>query len=735
MEEPAADPSRLWGRLIFLGGILIVAAVALALHVRAVERLPIDYDEDDYLAAAQRYAAALRIGDWQWIINYDYNYEHPPLTKLADAAAILPLPSAPLVPERPSTDAPAASLPEPQFHVVRFVSAAFGTLEVLALAILNPLAGFFLAIQTWQLKYTSQIMLEPLPALTSALAVLLYAKARASLPRLRASWLALSAVALGLTAASKYVYCIAGLAVLADWLWATAPARDEGRCIRARSLIRWLAPIFVWGAIAIAVFFLFDPRLWTDPFNRLKQSLQFHLDYAQSQHVRDAGFPFWQPFVWLSGSVPWHPGVFVLSIDLYISLLAVLGFRRLWRRKRVFALWLVAALAFLTWWTTKWPQYILILNAPLCLAAAEGFMASVGEPLAERWKRRRGAVRPAVPAARARSETLAARWKELRLAMPWLLPGAVALSLLAVFPLIYQAAMALTDFNGVSIRDGIQGGVWRAVWQGLTGQAHAVPMDLLVSAPSTAQKVHFAGPAVLLQLFGGTGADVLFFNVLWMALTVGLQAAFGIGVALLLNRPGLRLASWWRSILILPWAIPEFVGAMFWLRLFEPQYGWIPEGMPHDIPLPSYLSDKNFALIVLVIAATWYGFPLIMLAASAALKLVPLEVYDAAALDGAAGWTQFRHITWPLLLPLVVPAVIIRSVFAFNQFYLFYVMRPPFPLTTWATISFFFFNVIGPSGGQFAVSAAINIFTVFILIGLILVFNRWTRAAEGVTYA
>jgi ABC-type sugar transport system permease subunit len=138
-------------------------------------------------------------------------------------------------------------------------------------------------------------------------------------------------------------------------------------------------------------------------------------------------------------------------------------------------------------------------------------------------------------------------------------------------------------------------------------------------------------------------------------------------------------------------------------------------------------------LSTLLIGATWIGWPLIMLAAAAGLKMIPPDVYDAAAIDGAGRFSRFRSITWPLLLPLLVPAIIIRSIFAFNQFYLFVVMQSPYPLFTLATLSYYIFDI--SSGGQFAVSAAINVFTVAMLIIFILMFNRWSRASEGVTYA
>lgn len=732
---------KIFQRILLILAVLAVGGVALGVRLRAVDMLPVDYDEDDYLGAGQRYAQAIRAGDLQAIIDYRYNYEHPPLTKIVYALTMLPLPEAPLIPELSSTAAPVRNLPSPHFERARLSSAAFGTLEAMALAVVNPLAGLLLGLHTWTIKYTSQIMLEPLPALASLLAVLFYAQYSEATGLRKAgrrgwAWLLLSALALGVTAASKYPYCMAGVAILVDWLWNRRPWAEESE--RALALRGWLLPVLAWGLVAVAVFVALNPRLWADPIARLQESLFYHGGYAQSAHVQRAGFPPWQPLVWLMGPVPWHPGVFVVALDVYISVLAALGFGRLWQRRRVFALWLLIALVFLLFWPTKWPQYILILTAPLSLAAAEGVMLTVGEPLAG-WLRRRRESRAAAPvslAARAdaRLQGRLSR-RDLRRALPWLVPGLLALGLIAIFPLIYQAAMAVTDFNAISIRDGIQGGVWRAAWSGLTGQEEPVGIDL--GQGSRSKEVHYAGPRVLLQLLFGAAPELLVFNIMWTGLSVALQTGLGLAAALLLHRRGLCFRTAWRSILILPWAIPEFVGALVWLRIFEPRYGWLvlAQNVPKDVNLPSWFENPAQTLVILLIAATWYGFPFVMLAASAGLKLVPEEVYDAAAIDGAGGWRLFRYITWPLLLPLVTPAVIIRSIFAFNQFYLFYTLRTNFPMLTFASVSYYFFTPSGPFGGQFAVSAAINIFTVLVLVALILWFDRVSRAAEGVTYA
>jgi arabinogalactan oligomer/maltooligosaccharide transport system permease protein len=210
-------------------------------------------------------------------------------------------------------------------------------------------------------------------------------------------------------------------------------------------------------------------------------------------------------------------------------------------------------------------------------------------------------------------------------------------------------------------------------------------------------------------------------------------------VAWLLHQRGVRFRGWWRAIYILPWAIPEFVGALIWMQIFDPRYGWFflgtsfadTPGYPLAQQLSLWQENPTAALLVLLIAGTWLGFPLIMLAASAGFKMIPHDVYDAAAIDGAGGWQQFRTITWPLLLPLLAPALIIRGIFAFNQFYLFYVLNPPWPLTTLASLSFFVFD----GAGRYAISAVINIFTVVLLIVFLLWFNRLSRAGEGVTYA
>ncbi len=703
-------------RLLLISTVILVTLIALNARLTAVDKLPIDYDEDDYMRAGQLYAQGIQRGDWSVFTRENYRTEHPPLTKIINGLVMAGLPPAPEIPDRPTTADPASSLPQPHLDDVRTAHAIFGTLEVLVLSLLNPLAGLLLAIHTWTIKYTSQVMLEALPALTSLLVVVFYLKSKGRFNK----WSLLSAIMLGLTAASKYPYTMVGVTVLVHWLWESRPGRSDED---TRSVWQWLKPILAWGVIALVIFFLADPYLWPDPINRLRDSITYHSRYAATaSEVREANFPIWQPLVWLAQSVPWNSDVFPVSLDAFILLFAIFGLKRLWQKHRVFALWLIILFVFLLFWPTKWPQYVLMLTVPLALSAAEGLRAVIWEPFSH-WVQRARLNEVKRPT----RQQIKIAWRETRQAFPWLVPGLIVLGSIALFPLIYQIAMSLTDLNVLSLRDGMRGGVWRAVGAGLSGQAQ--PVDVALFERHTSNQVHYAGPQILLQLLAGRYADLVVFEFVWTVTAVFSQTALGVGVALMLSRAGVRFKGWWSTLFILPWAIPEFVGAIAWFNIFEPTNGWISL-LTHK-PF-EWQSSPTTTLLVLLIVGLWMGWPLMMLAAIAGLKMIPPDVYDAAAVDGAQGWTRFWAVTWPLLLPVLAPALIIRTILTFNQFYLFYVMRPPFPSFTLSTTAFFFFDATTRFGGQFGVAAAINVFTVIALLVLVIWFTRrkQTQVAE-----
>ena len=708
--------------LLYLLSILLVTAVAFGLRIRAVNSLPIDYDEDDYLRAGQEYAHLIRTSDWSGFLETNYRPEHPPLAKIIIGLSILSAPEEPLTPETATSAGPNNHLPRDLVKPARTLNAIFGTVTVVILAMVNPLAGLLLAAHTFTIKYVSQIMLEAFPALTSLIVAISYLKWKQSKRSGLSGWLILSAISLGLTAASKYLYCVVGIAILADWFM---DAREQES---VKSSLRTAA---LWGALAIVIFFLFDPYLWPNPIARLGESIFYHAGYSSSAtEVQNAGYPIWQPVFWLFFSpTVWHKGVFPFPFDPFITTLALFGLKRLWEKERLYILWLGIGMAFLLVWPTKWPQYIITLTVPLSFAAAEGIFL-FRDNLLEWWQARK---------TRAKVQYTKI---EKRRALPWLIPGLIAFAILTLFPLLFQFGVSMTNFNTASIRDGFNGGIWRSISQGITGQLPTMPANIQAHP----DKVNFVGLNLYPDIFSfitySNGNSILFFNVLWTVLSVLLQCGLGVGVALLLWQRGVRLGKFWQALFILPWAIPEMIGAMMWVNIFSPGKGWLAlavQAFGADMPfgfLNGWEKSVDLRLVVFLISAVWYGFPFMMLAASIGLKTVPKEVLDAAAIDGASIWQTFRYVIWPMLVPLLIPAIIVRGIFAFNQFYLFQAFG--FWNATLATLSYNIFNPtsgFGRNGGQFAISATINIITVILLMIFVMLFNRWSKAGEGVTYA
>ena len=211
--------------------------------------------------------------------------------------------------------------------------------------------------------------------------------------------------------------------------------------------------------------------------------------------------------------------------------------------------------------------------------------------------------------------------------------------------------MSLTDLRSRHLRDGLQGGVIREGLGGLAGQIPAVPFDF----DQAGEHVVYVGADLLNGFqqgfwFGGnTSAAVITFSIIWMVLSVFFQAVLGISVALVLERPGVRFANAWRVLFILPWAIPEAVGAIAWMDIAHPQQGLLAQLVGGDGPVAR---SPELSLLVLLLAATWMGWPLWMLVATAGLRTIPRSIHEAAASRGVR-WRPFAQVTLPLLLPLL----------------------------------------------------------------------------------
>jgi|UniRef100_UPI00404A020F hypothetical protein len=346
-----------------LGAVGLLTALALLLHGQAA-RLPVDFDEDDYMRAGQIFADEIRTGNPGILLENNYRIEHPQFVKILIATVMLSMEPIQRIPELPVTANPYELMHRPTLAAVRRMESAFGVLAVTTLALVSPVAALLLATSTWVIKYTSQVMLEAVPLLFSLLGVALYELARSAsnARRRRLAYLA-SAIGIGLAVGAKYPYAIAGLAIVVDRLRRTR----RGEPIRIKDAIGW-------SAIAALAFFAVNPYLWSDPIGRLIASAAYHPEYATSEQVQSTGFPAWQQLIWLMQSVPWHDAqnIFAVKFDAWMLPLALVGLIPLARNRPVYAIWLGLGAVALLFWPTKWPQYLLTIAVPYALAGAAG---------------------------------------------------------------------------------------------------------------------------------------------------------------------------------------------------------------------------------------------------------------------------------------------------------------------------------------------------------------------------
>jgi ABC-type sugar transport system permease subunit len=162
---------------------------------------------------------------------------------------------------------------------------------------------------------------------------------------------------------------------------------------------------------------------------------------------------------------------------------------------------------------------------------------------------------------------------------------------------------------------------------------------------------------------------ILGVTVLWTVANISLHVSIGVALALVLSRKWIFSRGIFRMLLILPWAIPNYITALMWKGMFNGEYGAI-NSLLHAAGLDGvgWFSSWSTAFAANVATNTWLGFPFMMVVALGALETIPRELYEAASVDGASAWQRFRHITLPHLRPALGPAVALGSIWTFNMF-------------------------------------------------------------------
>ena len=177
----------------------------------------------------------------------------------------------------------------------------------------------------------------------------------------------------------------------------------------------------------------------------------------------------------------------------------------------------------------------------------------------------------------------------------------------------------------------------------------------------------------------GNFIRVFVWTVVFAAASVFFSFALGLLLALVFNNPKMRGRQFYRSLIIIPYALPSFMTALVWRGMFNQSFGVINRWL--DLSLP-WLSGQWLPYVSILIVNTWLGYVYMFLVSSGALQSIPDELTEAAKVDGANGPMRFRRITLPLLLVSISPLLIASFAFNFNNFNLIYLLtegRPSIP--------------------------------------------------------
>ncbi|MGO4103671.1 carbohydrate ABC transporter permease [Leifsonia sp. YAF41] len=232
-------------------------------------------------------------------------------------------------------------------------------------------------------------------------------------------------------------------------------------------------------------------------------------------------------------------------------------------------------------------------------------------------------------------------WRTAATPYLFLAPALVAVGGFVVYPILSVAVQSFFDINPVK-HEG-----WEFV--GLQNYIEA------------------AGDGAVWSVFGNT--------LTWTIGSVFFQLVVAMAGALLLQQlAGARIL---RAVFVLPWATPVVVGALAWKLLYQPDYGTINQVLSvvglSDLK-HAWLADPNTALAAVILANVWRGFPFIMVLLISGMASIPIELYEAAGVDGATWARSFRSITLPLLKPMLLTSTLMALIWTFNNFSLIYVM-------------------------------------------------------------
>ena len=182
--------------------------------------------------------------------------------------------------------------------------------------------------------------------------------------------------------------------------------------------------------------------------------------------------------------------------------------------------------------------------------------------------------------------------------------------------------------------------------------------------------------------FGLAFGEILSWTLIWAIFATFTNYFLGMAVAIMINKKGIRIKKFWRTVLVMTIAIPQFVSLIYVSHMFDPgglisttllDWGWI------DAPLRLW-EDGTTARIMVIVINMWIGIPYLMLMATGILMNIPQDLYESAKIDGANVWQQYTKITLPYMLFVTAPYLLTSFVNNLNNFNVIYLLTAGNPV-------------------------------------------------------
>ena len=284
---------------------------------------------------------------------------------------------------------------------------------------------------------------------------------------------------------------------------------------------------------------------------------------------------------------------------------------------------------------------------------------------------------------------------------PWLycVPALLLILVVIVFPIAYTGYISLTNMNLYHWTD-----------YGFVG------LDKYARA---------------LFKFDSGFLSALVTTLVWTALNMAIQIGAGFFIALGLNASGLRLSRVYKTLLMVPWAVPAYISILLWrVGMFNTEFGILNKSLSMlGFDKVDFLAGNAIAFLSCMALNLWMALPFMISTIDGALQSVDSSLYESATLDGAGFWVRTWFITVPTIRPIIAPAAVMTTFITFKQFDIIYLLTQQRGYMTGATLNtvITYAHQNAFASNNYGLSSAVSMLLFLVIILFSILTNRSLR--------